>query len=93
MSKFSPITSEKGNNLYRDIFGELYYQYGKYIASNNGVEPPFLVLHLATHEEYINKLETYDINPPGANKNGLFFFNTLIITTSMIQPDEFFFVG
>jgi len=93
MSKFSPITTEKVNNRYRDMFGELNYEYGKYIASNNGEEPPFLVLHLSTHQKYVNKLEEFETNPPGANKNGLIFFNTLIITTSMIQPDEFFFVG
>lgn len=94
MSKFSPITSEKGNNAYLDIFGELNCQYGKYIASNNGEEPLFLVLHRTTHAEYVNKLEKYDENPPGAHdKSGSYFFYTSIITTSTIQPDEFFFVG
>lgn len=94
MSKFLPLISEKGNNHYRDIFGELNYQYGKYIASNNGEEPLFLVLHRTTHAEYVNRLEKYDENPPSAHdKSGSYFFDTLIITTSMIQPDEFFFVG
>jgi hypothetical protein len=94
MSKFTLFGSEKGNNNFRDLFGELNYYHGKYIADNNGEEPLFLVLHRTTHAEYVNKLEKYDKNPPGAHdKSGSYFFYTLIITTSMIQAEEFFFVG